>query len=151
MAVRAPSGAWIARSWAATGPYSNKSLLADCKPRHGLSQCRRPWIRGRGQKQRSGQRMAQPRRRVWKQTQQTISTATYGGGIGCNGQGSGAVYKITPSGTETVLYSFTGGADGSNPYYADLVPDPAGNSRHHGGRWRPHVRWPWGLAAWCSS
>ncbi len=52
---------------------------------------------------------------------------TYVGGTGCNGQGCGTVYKITPSGTETVLYSFTGGADGSNPYYVDLVIDPAGN------------------------
>lgn len=37
------------------------------------------------------------------------------------------MYKITPSGTETVLYYFTGGADGSNPSYVDLVIDPAGN------------------------
>ncbi len=49
------------------------------------------------------------------------------GGIGCNGQGCGTVYKITPTGTESILYSFTGGADGSNPEYVDLVIDPAGN------------------------
>jgi uncharacterized repeat protein (TIGR03803 family) len=29
---------------------------------------------------------------------------------------SGTVFKITPSGTFTTLYSFTGGKDGSNPY-----------------------------------
>ena len=52
---------------------------------------------------------------------------TYVGGIGCNGQGCGTVYKITPSGTESVLYSFTGVADGSNPKYVDLVIDSAGN------------------------
>lgn len=52
---------------------------------------------------------------------------TYVGGIGCNGQGCGTVYKITPSSTETVLYSFTGGADGSGPFYVDLVIDTAGN------------------------
>jgi uncharacterized repeat protein (TIGR03803 family) len=76
---------------------------------------------------------------------------TYVGGIGCNGQGCGTVYKITPSGTETVLYSFTGGADGSNPYYADLVLDPAGNSTAP--RWAVATSRavPMGeLAEWCS-
>ena len=52
---------------------------------------------------------------------------TYSGGTGCTGIGCGTVYKITPSGTETVLYSFTGGADGYAPYDVDLVIDPAGN------------------------
>lgn len=32
------------------------------------------------------------------------------------GQGGGVVFKITPAGDETVLYSFKGGADGSAPY-----------------------------------
>jgi hypothetical protein len=36
------------------------------------------------------------------------------------------VYKIDPSGQETVLHSFTGGADGANPE-AGLVMDSAGN------------------------
>jgi uncharacterized repeat protein (TIGR03803 family) len=48
-------------------------------------------------------------------------TTIYGGA-----SGNGAVYKVTPSGTETVLYSFTGGADGANPY-AGLIADSAGN------------------------
>jgi uncharacterized repeat protein (TIGR03803 family) len=39
---------------------------------------------------------------------------------------SGVVYKLSPSGTETVLYSFTGGADGAVPE-ADLIRDAAGN------------------------
>jgi uncharacterized repeat protein (TIGR03803 family) len=36
------------------------------------------------------------------------------------------VFKLSPSGTETVLYSFTGGADGATPY-AGLIQDGAGN------------------------
>jgi uncharacterized repeat protein (TIGR03803 family) len=40
--------------------------------------------------------------------------------------GAGVVYKLNKSGQETVLYSFTGGADGRNPY-AGVILDPAGN------------------------
>jgi uncharacterized repeat protein (TIGR03803 family) len=40
--------------------------------------------------------------------------------------GFGTVYKLSKSGKETVLYSFTGGADGSLPY-AGLVMDTSGN------------------------
>jgi hypothetical protein len=36
------------------------------------------------------------------------------------------VFKLTPSGEETVLHSFTGGADGGNPSYGVLA-DSAGN------------------------
>jgi uncharacterized repeat protein (TIGR03803 family) len=39
---------------------------------------------------------------------------------------AGVVYKISPSGQETVLYSFTGGADGAHSF-AGLVEDSAGN------------------------
>ena len=35
-------------------------------------------------------------------------------------------YRVDPAGQETVLYSFTGGADGGFPY-ASLVPDQEGN------------------------
>jgi uncharacterized repeat protein (TIGR03803 family) len=38
----------------------------------------------------------------------------------------GTVFKLDASGNETVLYSFTGGADGASPY-APLVLDKAGN------------------------
>jgi len=38
----------------------------------------------------------------------------------------GVVYKLDPSGNETVLYSFSGGHDGGYPY-AGLVFDAAGN------------------------
>ncbi len=52
-------------------------------------------------------------------------TTVNGGLTNCPG-GCGVAYKVTPSGQETVLYSFTGGADGANPY-AGLIRDPAGN------------------------
>ena len=40
--------------------------------------------------------------------------------------GYGVVFKLTPGGTETVLYSFTGGNDGAYPA-ASLIMDPSGN------------------------
>jgi uncharacterized repeat protein (TIGR03803 family) len=55
---------------------------------------------------------------------------TYSGGGGsslCNGSGGcGTVFKIDTTGKETVLYSFSGGTDGGNPY-AGLVLDSSGN------------------------
>jgi uncharacterized repeat protein (TIGR03803 family) len=39
---------------------------------------------------------------------------------------AGVVYMVNPAGQETVLYSFTGGADGSLPY-AGVVRDSSGN------------------------
>ncbi|HWE06283.1 MAG TPA: choice-of-anchor tandem repeat GloVer-containing protein [Rhizomicrobium sp.] len=48
-------------------------------------------------------------------------TADYGGTAF-----AGAVFKVAPDGTETVLYSFSGGADGAQPFSA-LVRDKAGN------------------------
>src|ERR1700733_4394396 len=50
------------------------------------------------------------------------STFGYGGGTSF----SGGVFKVAADGTETVLYSFTGGADGAFPISA-LVRDRAGN------------------------
>lgn len=44
---------------------------------------------------------------------------------GANG-GVGTVFKLTPTGTETVLYSFTGGADGAYPQ-GGLIFDKVGN------------------------
>ena len=51
-------------------------------------------------------------------------TTVYGGAYG-----KGAIYELTPAGagwTETVLYSFTGGTDGANPY-AGVIFDQSGN------------------------
>jgi uncharacterized repeat protein (TIGR03803 family) len=44
----------------------------------------------------------------------------------CNGVGCGTVFKLDPSGKETVLHSFTNGADGAGPW-AGLVMDSAGS------------------------
>ena len=47
----------------------------------------------------------------------------------------GVVYKVTAAGHETVLYSFTGGADGAEPSYG-VIRDSAGNlygTTYHGG------------------
>jgi uncharacterized repeat protein (TIGR03803 family) len=40
--------------------------------------------------------------------------------------GYGTVFKLSPTGRETVLYSFMGGADGANPW-ASLILDKTGN------------------------
>jgi len=53
-------------------------------------------------------------------------TTQLGGGGSCHGVGCGVVFKLDPSGTETVLHTFTGGADGGYPL-ARLIRDPAGN------------------------
>jgi len=47
---------------------------------------------------------------------------TQGGGTANHG----VVYKLDPAGSETVLYSFLGGADGGNPD-GGVVRDPSGN------------------------
>jgi uncharacterized repeat protein (TIGR03803 family) len=47
---------------------------------------------------------------------------TYGGGAA----GAGVVFKLDPSGHETLLYTFTGGADGGYPY-AGVILDLFGN------------------------
>jgi uncharacterized repeat protein (TIGR03803 family) len=49
------------------------------------------------------------------------STTAYGGA-----SGQGVVFKLSPSGAETILYTFAGGADGANPY-GGLLQDAAGN------------------------
>lgn len=46
-------------------------------------------------------------------------------GLG-GGHGEGAVFKLAPDGTESVLYSFTGGADGGLPV-GSLLMDKKGN------------------------
>jgi uncharacterized repeat protein (TIGR03803 family) len=59
-------------------------------------------------------------------------TTTLGGSVAgsCTGSsypsGCGVVYKIDPAGRETVLHSFTGGADGEIPF-GGVIRDAAGN------------------------
>ena len=50
----------------------------------------------------------------------------YGTSVLGGTSGNGAVFKLAPDGTQTVLYSFTGGADGAQPY-SGLVRDKVGN------------------------
>jgi uncharacterized repeat protein (TIGR03803 family) len=45
----------------------------------------------------------------------------YGTTISGGASSYGTVFKVTPSGTETVLYSFKGGTDGCNPFDAGVV------------------------------
>jgi uncharacterized repeat protein (TIGR03803 family) len=57
-----------------------------------------------------------------------IYGTTYFGGAyrNCNGDACGVVFKLDATGKETVLHSFTGGADGANPW-AGLTMDSTGN------------------------
>jgi len=45
----------------------------------------------------------------------TLYGTTVEGGTGCENHGCGTVYTVTTSGTEKVLYRFSGGSDGANP------------------------------------
>ena len=45
---------------------------------------------------------------------------------GCGGAGCGVVFKLDPTGKQTVLYSFTGGTDGGQPL-GELMRDASGN------------------------
>jgi uncharacterized repeat protein (TIGR03803 family) len=56
-------------------------------------------------------------------------TAFFAGDLNRNcalNHGCGVVYKLSKTGQETVLYTFTNGSDGANPI-GDLVRDSAGN------------------------
>jgi uncharacterized repeat protein (TIGR03803 family) len=60
-------------------------------------------------------------------TQGTLYGTTEIGGLrGCQLGTCGTVFRIDPSGHETILYSFTGGADGAGPE-STLVVDAEGN------------------------
>src|ERR1700728_377062 len=52
---------------------------------------------------------------------------TSAGGSAQGSAGYGVVFKLSTAGQETVLYTFTGGTDGANPYAGSLIRDSAGN------------------------
>ena len=54
------------------------------------------------------------------------STVSFGGPYGCDRKGCGGIFKMDKTGKLTLLYAFTGGSDGANPY-AGLIRDHAGN------------------------
>jgi uncharacterized repeat protein (TIGR03803 family) len=55
-------------------------------------------------------------------SQGNLYGTTAEGGLGtCFGAGCGTVYRITPAGKETVLYRFTGGTDGAEPWASLLL------------------------------
>ena len=63
-----------------------------------------------------------------------ICGTTYSGGPA----NAGIVYKLSPSGQESIVYSFTGGVDGGNPY-GELIVDSAGNlygTAYNGGAYK---------------
>ena len=64
---------------------------------------------------------SQPAAGVIRDEASNLYGTTYFGGT----YGAGVVFKLDRSGKETVLYTFTGGADGSGP--AGLIRDEAGN------------------------
>jgi uncharacterized repeat protein (TIGR03803 family) len=53
-------------------------------------------------------------------------TTSAGGITTCELRGCGVVYRVDPSGQETVLHAFTGGADGNYPN-SGLVAGPSGS------------------------
>ncbi len=70
---------------------------------------------------------ANPTSRLTFDSAGNLYGTTYAGGL----WGYGTVFELSPNGSggwnETVLYSFTGGADGANPYFAYVMFDSAGN------------------------
>jgi uncharacterized repeat protein (TIGR03803 family) len=69
---------------------------------------------------------SEPRAGVIVDSAGNLYGTTSQGGSGCAPFGCGVVYKLDPSGHETVLYSFTGGADGGFPS-SGVIRDQAGN------------------------
>ncbi|HXJ95374.1 MAG TPA: choice-of-anchor tandem repeat GloVer-containing protein [Terriglobia bacterium] len=72
---------------------------------------------------------ADPSANLLRDSAGNLYDTAYGGGSttgACPLYGCGTVFKLSPSGEVTGLYSFMGGADGANPV-SDLLMDPKGN------------------------
>ena len=63
---------------------------------------------------------------LWVVLARDLAGNLYGTTAGGGTASAGVVFKVDTSGNETVLYSFTGGADGGTPY-AGVVLGPNGN------------------------
>src|SRR5258707_2076913 len=70
-----------------------------------------------------------------------------GGSLNCSPySGCGTVFKLDSSGSETILHTFTGGADGAGPF-ASLTIDAAGEfdwADSPGGEFKPFAGGAWG-------
>jgi uncharacterized repeat protein (TIGR03803 family) len=71
----------------------------------------------------SGSDGAQPYAGLIMDSAGNLYGTTYSGGA----FNAGTVFKLTPKGKESVLYSFSGGADGNAPYLGALIMDENGN------------------------
>jgi uncharacterized repeat protein (TIGR03803 family) len=63
---------------------------------------------------------------VFDSTGNLYGTTQYGGRGPCSNFGCGVVFELNPTGQQTVLYSFSGGSDGSEPG-TGLIRDATGN------------------------
>ena len=92
------------------GGWTQKTLYVFCQ----LSRCADGWT------PRSGPLVIDQAGNIYG------TTESGGTEYNCGGTGCGTVFKLDPSGSETVLYSFSGGADGNAPE-AGLIMDDKGN------------------------
>jgi uncharacterized repeat protein (TIGR03803 family) len=56
-----------------------------------------------------------PRASLTRVKEGLYGTTTAGGGNKCGGTGCGTLFSVTPTGAETIVYSFQGGTDGNLP------------------------------------
>jgi len=69
---------------------------------------------------------ANPYATLIEDTSGNLYGTTMNGGSGVGAEGYGVVFEVSPAGAETVLYTFTGGADGGYPS-AGVIMDSKGN------------------------